>query len=135
MSMIQTIAIIDDDDIYRFASKRIINATNRTKNIQTYSNGEKAINFFKENLGHPNNLPDIIFLDLNMPIIDGWQFLDMFKLLKPKINKNIPIYIFSSSINPDDLIASKQIEEVSNYLVKPITEEKFLNIIDNLKIS
>ena len=130
MGSIDNVAIIDDDDIYQYASKKIIDSTNRVKNIQTFSDGQEAIDFFHDNLDNSARLPDLIFLDLHMPIKDGWQFLEEFNAIKQKINKCIKIYIVTSSINPDDLMAAKRISEVSEYLVKPMTYEKFMNILN-----
>ena len=133
MCSIDNIAIIDDDEIYQYASKKIIKSTNRVKNIHVFSNGQEAIDFFQDNLNDTTSLPDLILLDLHMPIIDGWQFLEKYRSFKEKIDKKITIYIITSSMNPDDLIIARGISEVTNYLVKPITLEMFTNILDSIE--
>ena len=129
MSKIETVAIIDDDDIYQFATKKFIKATNLIESIYTFFDGEEAIDYFKLHKHDNTKLPDIIFLDLNMPIIDGWQFLEDYSLFKDEIKKEIIIYIVTSSINPDDLIKARSIRGISDYLVKPMTTKKFLEIL------
>tara|TARA_R110002167_G_scaffold205954_3_gene409941 strand:- start:1597 stop:1989 length:393 start_codon:yes stop_codon:yes gene_type:complete len=129
MSTIETVAIIDDDDIYQFAAEKMIKSTKLVKKIHIFSDGQEAIDFFSIHLARPENLPDIIFLDLNMPVIDGWQFLEQFAFMKPKIAKNITIYIVTSSMNPDDLIDARRLADVSDYIVKPITTERFLETL------
>ena len=119
------IAIIDDDDIYQFAATKSINATNLAKRVNLFSDGQEALDYFKEHRDDPEKLPDLIFLDLNMPITDGWQFLEQYALLKPTFNKEIKIYMMSSSLNPDDLIQASNSTEVSDYIVKPIFSDKY----------
>lgn len=132
MKKINTVAIIDDDDIYQYAAKKTIVATESVNNIITFSDGQEAIDFFLENYGKADELPDLVFLDLNMPILDGWQFLEEYIPLKEKIQKEIIIYITSSSKNPDDLIQAKNLTAVSDYIVKPLSIEKFKDIFKKL---
>jgi len=133
MKKINTIAIIDDDDIYKYTAKKTILETEFVNNIITFSDGQEAIEFFLEKQGAPDELPDIIFLDINMPILDGWQFLEEYAPLKNKIQKEIQIYVTSSSTNPDDLIQAKNITAVSDYIIKPLSIERFKEIFEKLK--
>lgn len=126
----QTIAVIDDDDIYVYAIKRTIYSTEYVNKIVSFPDGQEALDFFVENLQDPEKLPDIVFLDINMPIVDGWQFLEEYTSFKEKIEKDIKIYVTSSSKNPDDLIQAKNISEVSDYIVKPLTFEKFEELME-----
>jgi CheY-like chemotaxis protein len=86
----------------------------------------------EENKSNPEALPEIILLDLSMPVMDGWQFLDAFTKLNPKIGKKITIYICSSSISPDDVTRSKTISAVTDYIIKPITKDKLIEMIAKL---
>jgi len=70
------ILLIDDDRIYQFAARKTIEATGFAESIVVYSNGEDAINFLKSNSANETSLPDVIFLDVNMPVMNGWEFLD-----------------------------------------------------------
>ena len=74
-------------------------------------------------------LPQIILLDLSMPIMDGWGFLEEYKLLILAIGKKITLYIVTSSISPHDIERAKNINAVSDYIIKPVTKEKFAGII------
>jgi len=132
MKKINTVALIDDDDIYQYAAKKTIVATEFVNNIITFSDGQEAIEYFLENHQNTDELPDLIFLDLNMPILDGWQFLEEYTPLISKIKKEIQIYITSSSKNPDDLIKAKNITAVSDYIVKPLSIERFKEIFKKL---
>jgi len=126
--MNKNFAIIDDDKTTQFIVEITIENTNLAKNISIFSDGKEAIDFFTLNVNNPENLPDIIFLDLNMPIMDGWRFLDHFAVLKPKIEKKIKICINSSSTNQTDIIRAKKYSDVTDYIIKPITVEDIIRI-------
>jgi CheY-like chemotaxis protein len=128
MTKYKNFAIIDDDETTQFIVEITIDNTNLAKNIAVFSDGKEAIDFFILNLNNPENLPDIIFLDLNMPIMDGWQFLDHFEILKPQIGKKITICITSSSTNQTDIIRAKKYCDVTEYIIKPITEEDVIRL-------
>lgn len=122
----KTICIIDDEEIIQFIVKAIIENLNSGINVLSYKNGEEALASLKE-LSH-DELPDIILLDINMPVMGGWQFLDEFVKLKADIDKKIAIYILSSSSAPGDKIRSKVYEDIAGYINKPIAADKIKQI-------
>lgn len=127
---IELACIIDDDHIYVNLIKRILEAKNLCDNLLVFKNGQEGINYFEallENLTE-DNIPEIIFLDINMPVMDGWQFLDDFTKIKNKFGKVITLYIVSSSINPLDVKRAKEISSVKDYLIKPVTIEELETI-------
>jgi CheY-like chemotaxis protein len=123
------IILIDDDEIFVFLTKKAIEVTNTFDVLNVFKNGLEAINFLKEYINKPDDLPEVILLDINMPIMDGWQFLDEYKSIKPKLLRKIIIYIVSSSISPLDLARAKKISDVSDYIIKPITKEKLIDLV------
>ena len=129
MKTVKTLMIIDDDDVFVFLIKKGIEKAQVVEKIIVFDNGMDSINYLKENFQNPDMLPEIILLDLSMPIMDGWQFLEEYTLLKPKIEKKMLIYLVTSSISPEDLKAAKSINAVSDFIVKPITAEKLLEIL------
>ena len=129
MTTLKTLTLVDDDDIFVFLTTKIIEQTNLVDLIKVFGNGLDAINFLKENKNNVDALPDIILLDLSMPIMNGWQFLEEYNKLNPTIGKKITIYICSSSISPDDITRAKTISEVSDYIIKPITKDKLIDLI------
>jgi CheY-like chemotaxis protein len=132
MNKIKNLTLIDDDDIFVFLTKKAINKTNLVEEIKVFSNGLDALVFLKENKHQEDTLPEIILLDLSMPIMDGWQFLDEYSTFHSKMVKKITIYICSSSISPRDILRAKTINSVSDYIIKPITKVKLKNIIQSL---
>lgn len=132
MRSINIVALIDDDEIVNFIETRIIESTNLVNQIKTFTNGQDAINFLKENSNTPDLLPEIILLDLNMPIMDGFEFLKQYIMLKPRLGKTIHIYVVSSAISEQEIERIHQIKEVSDYIIKPITKERFEKIAELL---
>jgi len=128
-----TVMLVDDDEMSIYLEKKIIEQTGLINTIKTFDNGLDAINFLKDNLNNPELLPKIILLDICMPIMDGWGFLEEFKDLKHHLEEKIVIYILSSSISSDDIKKVKKINEVSNFIIKPITKEVFEKIAKALK--
>ena len=129
---IKTLAIVDDDAIFVFLTKMAIEQTHLVDQSKVFGNGLDAINYLKENRDNDDMLPEVILLDLSMPVMDGWQFLDEYVLLKPKIRKSTAIDIVTSSISPEDVSKAKSNSAVSDFIVKPITKEKFKEIVEKL---
>lgn len=132
MNQIKNLVLVDDDDTFVFLTKKTIEQTKLVDLIKVFENGLEALNFLKENKNNVSALPEIILLDLSMPIMNGWQFLEEYTKLNPTIGKKITIYICSSSISHDDITRAKKINEVSDYIIKPITKEKLIDLIKNL---
>ncbi|MBF03963.1 MAG: response regulator [Flavobacterium sp.] len=132
MKHIKNLTLVDDDDVFVFLTKKTIEQTHLVDLIRVFNNGMDALNFLKENKDNIVELPEIIFLDLSMPIMNGWQFLEEYTKLNPYIGKKISIYICSSSISQDDITRAKAINEVTDYIIKPIAKTKLIDLIKNL---
>ena len=118
------IAIIDDDEIFQFTTRVRLEKLENIKEIISFEDGERAYDYLM--LG--KDLPHIILLDINMPIVDGWDFLELYKTLPREIHKKITLYMISSSINPEDLRKAKENQFVNEYLVKPLED----NVLEKL---
>jgi len=129
-----TICFIDNDEVYQYMFTRSLKAHELTKKISTFPDGEQAISFLKANIDNKAELPDIIFLDINMPIMDGWQFIEEYIKIKPRIGKQVTIYLITSSTDAADIEQAKKIGEISDYLVKPINPDMLKAILNNLKV-
>ena len=127
------ICIVDDDDVYKYTVTKSIEKNKLAKKVLIFSDGEEAINFMIDNVANSNHLPDIIFLDINMPIMDGFQFMDEYVKLKPFVGKKITIYMVTSSIDDADIERAKKISDISDYIVKPIKVEQLTEIIETLE--
>ena len=134
--MLETILCVDDDPITLMLCKKVIMKANFSKNIDTAVNGEDALKYFDnliiESDSNNTNYPQLIFLDLNMPVMNGWEFLDIFS--KNQYLKHFSatkVIVLSSTIDPDDIAKSKQYPMVIEFLSKPITTE-ILELLKNI---
>jgi CheY-like chemotaxis protein len=132
MTAIKQLTLVDDDQVFVFLTSKMIEQSKLVKLIKIFDNGYDALVFLKENSGDIEMLPDIILLDLSMPIMDGWEFLEEYVKINPLIGKKITIYICSSSISPADVSRAKAINEVSDFIIKPMTKDKLVEMIKKL---
>ena len=126
----KTICIIDDQEINQFILKTIIKKINSEIKILSFNNGEVALNSLTQSLVAKEDMPDIILLDINMPVMDGWQFMDEF--IKLQIEKTA-IYILTSSNSPDDKKKAKTYCAISDFLVQPIETRTLKEVIEKVE--
>lgn len=130
MKTINKTCIIDDDEIFVIVAKKIMKVAKFSDDVLIFRNGKEAICHFRENQNNSDQIPDIIFLDLNMPLMDGWDFLT--EIEKVPLEKEIRIFIFTSSIDPNDQKRSEGFKLVESFIEKPLTMEKLRNITNML---
>ena len=123
------VALVDDDKIFRLTASKTITTSLLTDKILQFENGEDALTFLKENASSAGELPDYIFLDINMPYVDGWMFLEDYHNLKSDLKKTITIYMISSSIDPRDMSRAKENADIRDYVIKPVSKEKFIELL------
>ncbi|MBC7451776.1 MAG: response regulator [Cytophagales bacterium] len=127
-----TICIVDDDEIFQFITRKSFERLNRSDNILIFSNGEEAIHYIQDAHDIDKPIPDIIFLDINMPVMDGWDFMDQFAKVDLYGEKAPDIYMVSSSIDDKDLHKAKSLSMVKDYITKPIDDLKIREILNGL---
>ncbi len=123
------IALVDDDRVYQFTTERMVARIDPEVRFQWFRNGEEALEYLQRHSQHPDILPDILILDINMPYMDGWQFLDAYKNWKLGSAKSVKIYVISSSADERDLLRARSYDDVTDYLEKPITSDILRNVI------
>jgi CheY-like chemotaxis protein len=118
------VMLVDDNDTYNFINRRILEKKQFAKNIEVQSSGIGALSYLEENLDTPGKLPDIIFLDIKMPLMNGHEFLFRLEKIAGTMNgSKCRVVMLSSSGNEDDIRQSKEFPNVINFLQKPLTPE------------
>jgi CheY-like chemotaxis protein len=124
--------LIDDDEVFVFLTKKLITASEQEVSLETYINGQDAIDRLREVAADETALPDLILLDLNMPVMDGWEFLNAYEQVEFSKPDKIHLYIVTSSISPYEVERAKQIPAVQEFIVKPMVKQKFVELISAL---
>lgn len=130
MDLKSRVFIIDDDPIHQRIAQIMISKHNLFDEYFSYTDAQKALDFLQENKKNEETLPDVILLDLNMPVLDGWDFLDTFETLIKEFKKNIRVFIVSSSVDEKDLLRSKSYVAVKGFISKPLSPDIIRSIIE-----
>lgn len=123
------VLLVDDDDDANHIQERLIKKHGFAENIDKVWNGIEALEYLNKCIDGNQPLPEIIFLDLNMPKMDGWAFLDKYNLLSDEIKKKIELIILTSSINPDDAERASRTPEVKGYKNKFLDKQQLEEIL------
>ncbi|MBD0256715.1 MAG: response regulator [Cytophagales bacterium] len=120
--------LVDDNDTDNFISRRIIEITKFAKNVEVKNSGKSALEYLEREQDNPGKLPDIIFLDINMPIVDGFVFLFEFEMFPDELKNKCKVVILSSSDNKRDIEKIVDNEHVIKFITKPLTEQALSEI-------
>jgi len=126
--MSRKVAIIDDDSIFQFTTKVKFEKLELASEVLIFDDGEEVLDFIRET--EIGQLPSILLLDINMPIVDGWDFLELYKDIDAQKRNIMKIYMLSSSINPDDVKRAEANPFVADYITKPIHDKDLTKIFD-----
>ena len=118
----KNILLVDDDSIFNFLNSKMLEKTGLANEVHTALNGKQAIDLLNSYYMKASSLPDIILLDLNMPVMDGFEFLEVFKKINTPNKEKVNIVIVTSSQDPNDIAKAKKMG-ITQYLTKPISEK------------
>ena len=114
------ILFIDDDEPTNFLNKITTEQSGYTERVEIFQSGQEALDY----LSGPFPSPDLIFLDINMPCMDGWEFLDRYRQLSREGKDAIVLVMLTTSLNPDDEMKTREMDEVAGFENKPLLEHR-----------
>jgi len=126
---LKRVLLVDDDDDANHIQERLIKKHGFAENIDKVWNGIEALEYLNRCVAQHDPLPEIIFLDLNMPKMDGWAFLEKYSQLGVEVKKKIELIILTSSINPDDAERASRNPEVKGYKNKFLDKQQLEEIL------
>lgn len=126
MSLLKTIAVIDDDPIYIQALKNLLSSWKIANPFLFFTSGKEALDFLQ--VKEASALPDVLLLDLNMPLMNGWQVLESLDVILPQLQKTISIYLVTSSIWEEDMKRAQKNMLIKEFITKPVFKNKLLEI-------
>jgi CheY-like chemotaxis protein len=124
------VIVLDDDQIQHLILKKMMSKYDMTSETLFTDDGVNVLEFLTAHKYEKQILPELLFLDLNMPKLNGWRFLEHLKTLYPELIKPVTVYILSSSVDPKDVKRSEKYTFVKSYLIKPVTRERLNSIMD-----
>lgn len=116
---LHTVLLIDDDEPTNFLNQLILKKADCAEEVLVFQSAAKALDFLAET----DHCPDLIFLDINMPAMDGWDFLEAYEQLPSEKRASAIIIMLTTSFNPDDRLKAEQIPSVAGFRNKPLTKE------------
>jgi CheY-like chemotaxis protein len=124
------VLLVDDDDMTNFLNRRVLEQYDCTHTIEVAENGEKALEYLtqKTNEGYPS--PDLILLDINMPRMNGWEFLEEYTKLNDTQKGEVVIVMLTTSLNPDDKTTAENNDEISDFINKPLTPDELKSVLE-----
>lgn len=132
MKKLSKILIIDDDPMTTYIQKRFLDGFQVADQIEIVNDGEEALERIKYDIqsGNDDNIPALIFVDLNMPFMDGFQFLEAYQNLEFEIKDSVVVSVLTSSFSRKDINRVKEFPVVDDYVVKPLTQEKMMELME-----
>jgi CheY-like chemotaxis protein len=130
MRKVKLAYIIDDEEIITYLAGLLITQAHFSEKTEMFANGQEAINKLREIIDEDERLPDVILFDLNMPLMDGWQFVEEYQKLN--LRHKVPLFVFTSSINAADRERASTYKAIKGYIQKPLTEQKLEKVLRSL---
>ncbi len=128
MNRLNLIFIVDDDPIHQQIAQIMIDRQGISNAMRTFSDAQEVLDYLHGHEQHRDQLPDVILLDLNMPVMDGWDFLEAYSGFYTSLSRSIQIYVLTSSIDENDRERVRSYSFVKGYLTKPLSKEIILSL-------
>lgn len=131
-SKLNCILLVDDDDAVNFIHNRVIHKSGCCSNVAVSRNGQEALDFLTTKVDGKYPQPDLIFLDINMPVMNGWEFLKEYEKLEKDQKGREIIVMLTTSLNPDDKEKAKKIAHIDDFHSKPLSVDHLNRILEKV---
>ena len=128
---LKSILLVEDDEATNFLHQLVIKRAGVAENIHVAINGKKALEYINAAVAGEHPMPDLILLDINMPIMNGWEFLDEYRRLPAQHKEKMKLVVLTASLNPADETRALAYAEVFTFKFKPLTKDILLEIVAN----
>ena len=123
------VLLIDDDEATNLVNKMVVNKLDCAESVEIAYNGQEALDFLKSTTDGKYPQPDLIILDINMPVMDGWEFLEEYNQLNDDQLGRVVVTMLTTSLNPEDKAKADNSPNINDFLNKPLTTEALAGII------
>lgn len=123
------VLLIDDSEIDNYINKAIISKSDSVTEVVTKTSGQEALDYLMELKDNIELVPNVIFLDIRMPGMDGYEFIELYKNLPNEVKQKCRVFVLSSSTNPTDIARSESYEEIEKHLSKPLAHHPIEKLI------
>jgi len=127
--MYEKVMVIDDSHFDRLIAGKVIQLSKFAEDVITIDSALGGIDYLNSNVDNPEEIPEIIFLDIRMPMVDGFGFLKKFENSPKLLHEKCKIYMLSSSLDPEDIKRANKCKYVHGFILKPLTIEKLLHLM------
>lgn len=128
---LDNVLLVDDDEGTNFLNERVIRLSGYVNTVAIARNGIEALEYLKLKINDKHPQPEFILLDINMPAMNGWEFMDAYRQLENKQKAQIVIVMLSTSLNPDDENRARAIKEINDFRTKPLTIKMFTELVED----
>lgn len=132
MPSLSKVLLVDDDDTVNFYNQYIFSQSGLTAAIEIKENGSEAITYIQNCIQLDQHVPELILLDINMPVMNGFEFLDRFEIFNYHQSLNVKIVLLTTSDHPYDHQQAGKYSSISRYMTKSLTKEKLIGLVDEL---
>lgn len=126
---LNTILLIDDDEPTNFLHKLVIEESEITNKVLAVQSGQAALDYLTTAIDGVYPQPDLIFLDINMPVMNGWEFLERYRQLEKKYQGGKVVVMLTTSLNPDDQAKARALNIIQDFKHKPLTQDMLKELL------
>ncbi len=130
MKFFNVVLIVDDDDISQFLLQSKLKKQSFAKKYHAFESAQEALQFLENHKDDPDELPDLVFLDINMPEMNSWEFLEKYETITFSLSKEVRVCILTSSVFEKDIKRAKANPLIDEYLVKPVKEDALHDLLE-----